>query len=515
MRPFTGWVMRFVRGRKLALGAGLFGITAVASAAIVLPNLFPFPNQTGLVSSYNVNGPIDETTKNPFFQSLGTNGRSCGTCHLASDAFGLSTDSIRRTFYKTQGRDPMFAAVDGANCPGDSSTDAAAHSLLLNNGLIRIAMQVPANAQFHISVYRDPYGCAIVSDPSTGAQTVSVYRRPLPTTNLRYLSAIMFDGRETLQPLTSAATFQNNLTADLMHQSIDATMIHAQAGAAPTIEQQTAIVNFELGLSSAQMLDYRAGLLNRHGALGGPVSLSGQPYYPGTNDALGADPHGEAFNSSSFTLYSAWEGAGGNSSSGRFDDQTAEYRRKIAAGEKLFNTHPVTISNVRGLNDNAALAAALGTTLPIGPFQGFCTTCHDTPNVGNHSLPLALDIGTGHDPSVEHDPLIANGVSQLNFPDLPIFQITGCPDPFADPTQNSAPYVILTTDPGKGLVSGLCSDVARTKGPVLRGLAARAPYFHNGAARNLKELIEFYNLRFQMNLTSQEKDELIAFLNSL
>jgi cytochrome c peroxidase len=116
---------------------------------------------------------------------------------------------------------------------------------------------------------------------------------------------------------------------------------------------------------------------------------------------------------------------------------------------------------------------------------------------------------------VESDPLIANGVSQLSFPDLPIFKITGCPNPFQDPSQPVTPYVILTTDPGKGLVTGLCSDVSRTKGPILRGLAARAPYFHNGAASNLTELIEFYNQRFQMNLTRDEKQELIAFLNSL
>jgi hypothetical protein len=181
--------------------------------------------------------------------------------------------------------------------------------------------------------------------------------------------------------------------------------------------------------------------------------------------------------------------------------------RTIAAGEKLFNTRALTISNVRGLNDNAALAKALGTTVPIPPFQGSCTTCHDSPNVGNHSLPLALDIGTGHDPTVESDPLIANGVTQLSFPDLPIFSITGCPNPFADPQQpTTTPYVIFTTDPGKSLISGLCGDVGRTKGPILRGLAALAPYFHNGAARDLSELVDFYDQRFQMNLTREEKE---------
>ena len=61
----------------------------------------------------------------------------------------------------------------------------------------------------------------------------------------------------------------------------------------------------------------------------------------------------------------------------------------------------------------------------------------------------------------------------------------------------------------------MCSDVNRVKGPVLRGLAARAPYFHNGAAQNLDQLLNFYNQRFQMNLTDDEKIELEAFLNSL
>jgi hypothetical protein len=438
-----------------------------------------------------------------FFQSLGSNGRSCGTCHLASDGFGLGVSSVREKFAATHGNDPLFASIDGANCPTGTSNDRASHSLLLKSGLIRIFLPVPANAQYQIQAERDPYGCAVVTDESTGVQTVSVYRRPLPTTNLRFLSSVMFDGRETIQPLTSAATFQQNLQTDLLQQAIDATLTHAQAAEPPTLAQQTAIVNFELGLNSAQSLDFRAGWLNFAGALGGPLNLSNQAYYPGTNDSLGADPEGNAFNSTAFTIFADWE------------TSPDPMRRKIAAGEKLFNTRALTISNVRGLTDNAALAKALGTTVPIAPFAGTCTTCHDAPNVGNHSLPLALDIGTGHDPVAESDPLIANGLSQLSVPDLPVYRITGCPNPFQVPGQPVAPYVIFTTDPGKGLVSGLCSDMVRTKGPILRGLASRAPYFHNGAARNLNELLEFYNQRFQMNLTDEEKEQFSAFLNSL
>ena len=494
------------RARKCLAVAAFLGLGGALSATVI-PNLFPFLDPTGVVSTYNVNGPIRED--GPFFQSLGTNGRSCGTCHGASDAMGLSVRNVKLRYALTRGRDPLFASFDGANCPNGSAGNPADHSLLLKGGLIRIPLTLPANVQFTIKAIRDPYGCAIVPDPSTGRPTVSVYRRPLPTTNLRFLSTLMFDGRESITlPLNNQATFQANLTADLMQQSIDATLTHAQAVKAPTVAQQQAIVDFELGLFSAQLADDRAGLLEINGAEGGAYNLSNQSYYPGTNDSLGSDPQGGTFDSAAFTTFDAW--AHPASTWNPFEQYRAAARKKIAAGETLFNTRALTISNVRGLNDNGALG-----TVPIGPFQGTCTTCHDAPNIGDHSLPLPLDIGTGHDLTNETDPLIANAISQLDFPDVPVYEITGCPNPFAGSSPSAAPYVIYTTDPGKGLISGLCSDVNRVKGPVLRGLAARAPYFHNGAAQNLSQLLDFYNQRFQMNLTDEEKSDLIAFLNSL
>ena len=74
---------------------------------------------------------------------------------------------------------------------------------------------------------------------------------------------------------------------------------------------------------------------------------------------------------------------------------------------------------------------------------------------------------------------------------------------------------MLFRSPGKALVTGQCSDFNRIKGPVLRGLAARAPYFHNGAAANLREVVNFYDQRFSMQLTTEQKSALVAFLNSL
>ena len=107
------------------------------------------------------------------------------------------------------GRGPDFRASDGANCPSaDVSTLAAAtsaYSQLLNHGLIRMTVPVPANAEFSIVSINDPYQC-----PETTASQPALYRRPLPSTNLKFLNGIMWDGREP----------------DLQTQAMDATLVH-------------------------------------------------------------------------------------------------------------------------------------------------------------------------------------------------------------------------------------------------------------------------------------------------
>ena len=170
----------------------------------------------------------------------------------------------------------------------------------------------------------------------------------------------------------------------------------------------------------------------------------------------------------------------------------------MARGEEIFNTHPLLITNVGGLNDELSQPVINGT----------CTTCHDAPNIGNHSLPLPLEIGTSRSAQFETEPQIQAALSQLSMPDLPVFQIV-CNE------GQDAGEITYTSDPGKATLTGLCTDVGRGKGPILRGLAARAPYFHNGAAATLDEVVEFYNDRFQMKLADQEKRDLVNFLKSL
>jgi cytochrome c peroxidase len=101
------------------------------------------------------------------------------------------------------------------------------------------------------------------------------------------------------------------------------------------------------------------------------------------------------------------------------------------------------------------------------------------------------------------------GVGDLNSPldvsYLPVFTL-----------ENETTHEIkATTDPGRALITGLWKDVGRLKGPILRGLASRAPYFHNGSANSLGDVLDFYDKRFSIGLTPLEKKDLIAFLSVL
>ena len=59
------------------------------------------------------------------------------------------------------------------------------------------------------------------------------------------------------------------------------------------------------------------------------------------------------------------------------------------------------------------------------------------------------------------------------------------------------------------------SPPGKFKVPGLRGLAARAPYFHNGTATTLMDVVNFYDQRFNMLLSNDEKADLVAFMNTL
>jgi cytochrome c peroxidase len=348
--------------------------------------------------------------------------------------------------------------------------------------LFRIALAVPVTRDFDVVSVSNPYGCG-----ETGV--ISMYRRPLPATNLKFLSTVMFDGRESsVQTGTtpiSSSNYPQALLDDLAHQSLDATLGHAQGLLpGPTAAQQQAIVAFEMGLATAQSEDHGAGDLGAQGAYGGPTSISHQGFYIGTNDPVGLDPANPVpfkFSTNIFSLFDAWKNAGN------------PHRAAIARGQAIFNTRTFTITGVGGLNGNTF---SDGVTAPQTIVSG-CAICHDTPNAGNHSVSAPLDIGVA-------DPPGGNNVLDTSY--LPVIKI--CQRP-------GVTTCVETTDPGRAMITGKFADIGRVKGPILRGLAARAPYFHNGSAQTLGDVVDFYDSRFQIGFTAQEKSDLAAFLDSL
>ena len=62
---------------------------------------------------------------NPFFASLGTNGRTCATCHDQASGWSI-TPAMLQARFAANPADPIFALVDGAVSPrADVSTLAA------------------------------------------------------------------------------------------------------------------------------------------------------------------------------------------------------------------------------------------------------------------------------------------------------------------------------------------------------------------------------------------------------
>ena len=431
-------------------GLVISGFTACGGGAATQPVTVTAPQTTFQQTSPNSSGSVETfsreqiDTTNPFFAKLGTNDRTCASCHVASNGWSITPADLQQRFQSSQGTDPVFRAIDGANCPSDDvstlQAETAAYSLLLNSGLIRMSLPVPANAEFSIVSITDPYQC-----PETTVTQPALYRRPLPATNLKFLNGIMWDGREP----------------DLQTQAKDATLLHTQTANAPTDAQLRQIVDLESSLFTAQSVDNLAGDLTAQGANGGPVFLSSQPFSAGINSGAGFDPN-------VFTLYTSWANASG---------ANAASQQSVARGEMLFNNFPMTISLVPGFTDVQGQTQIVGT----------CTSCHNAPNVGSDSSFALMNIGTG-----SPKPNLPSYVIQCN-----------------DGTQ------LATTDPGRAMITGKCADIGKFKVPGLRGLAARPPYFHNGTAATLMDVINFYDQRFNMLLTDDEKSDLAAFMATL
>jgi hypothetical protein len=185
-----------------------------------------------------------------------------------------------------------------------------------------------------------------------------------------------------------------------------------------------------------------------------------------TADGAGGGPEalaapGPGTSTRAFTIFDAWASLPPSS------DARTQARRAIAAGQDIFNTRNLGVSGLT------------------------CGTCHNRPNVGSQSGQVFFNTD------------VANGTRRP--PDLPLYTL------LCLPTQT----IVRTTDPGRALVTGRCGDIGSFKVPALRGVAARPPFFHDGSAATLRDVVRFYDDLFQARLQPAEMDALIAFLQAL
>ncbi|MBA2541936.1 MAG: hypothetical protein H0V17_19985 [Deltaproteobacteria bacterium] len=521
--------MTLASAPNCAVGAFGLNTTSTAGSASAKPggcNHRSFPNAIGTSQTATENGACIDLN-NAFFTAFNPgNGRSCGTCHKITDGWTISKDTANYLFDHSNGNNPLFRLNDGANSPnacvasGGCPTVAqkrVAYSQLLKYGNIRVGIGLPANADFTLVSVNDPYGFA-------SAAEFSMFRRPMPSSNIKYLSAVMWDTRESVGPHVGynpngtdpqpavdpndpATTLLNQLwlagnndwqrfainIRGLFNQSNAATVGHAQ-GPVLTTAQRNAVVSLEVNKFSAQNHDQGAGPLYQplYGAYGGPEPLAttnywapaansdSTQYFAGINDPLGFNPTGAPFNTLVFQNYSSSAWAGTNPS-----------RLSIQRGQNLFNnlngSFTIVISDVGGINGPFDPQPGAPGALPNN-IGGACTTCHDSPNLGHHSFPKqhalcasgftcngGLEIGLVSAPTVTTRPNVVNA-------DFPTYTFRRTIDG----------RTITVTDPGRALISGKFEDMGKFKGPILRTLASRAPYMHNGSLATLKDVIAFY-----------------------
>jgi hypothetical protein len=464
-----------------------------------LPMFVTFPDSTGELMVLNNDGAI-RTSDHAFFDAKGVNGRACVTCHQPSAAMSLAAAEVRDRWKETAGKDPVFAAIDGSNCPTLPQTERSSHSLLLDRGLFRIYLPWPAagvHPDFSIEVVRDPTGCN--TDPQLGLQsahpTISVYRRPRVVGNMKYVlgneQAVNSDPNALTPVFASLAADGRDQT--LAQQANDAMHAHEQLGAALSPAELKQILEFESQVYVAQTSDKVGGDLAEVDGPLGAWSL-GRNKVPGNQIADDA-------NLSPIFLDAKYWAAPPLSG---IRTAASDFRQSVARGNAIFTSRTFSL---------------VGTANHVGPHgtsatTGTCASCHNAAFAGSSTSQQAMDVGTT---VVSYAPNAAPDLNALNALDpaareLPLFKITCNKDAAPHPYLGRVSY---TTDPGRALVTGKCSDVGSIVTQQFRGLSARAPYFSNGSAKTLREVVDYYDTRFDIHLTATEKQDLTNFLSVL
>ena len=176
-----------------------------------------------------------------------------------------------------------------------------------------------------------------------------------------------------------------------------------------------------------------------------------------------------------------------------------------AARESIARGHDVFMFRTFWIRDSMHL-----NTVGLGnPAKRTCSTCHGMHMTGLDTANGWMDIGTTNLPWAKEEP---QNPWNSRKPELPLFKLTCkagvAPHPYLGRT-------IYTQDPGRALISGKCNDIGTIVIQQIRGLSGRAPYFSNGSASDLRVVVDFYDRRFNIGYSEQEKTDLINFLSVL
>ena len=317
-------------------------------------NLEAVGNSAGVAETFHTSGVIDRT--NPFFQNMGTNGRTCETCHDSRSAWTTSAKVMTDLFESTAGTHPLFVSLHDSGTRPDAPTGniqqkRAAFKTLLDFGVHRFTRTNHVGIDYDVIAVDDPWGWSTVA-------SFSNFRRA--GTNMGNVNRVVSS--------TTTGTPSPTVRAQLEGLMNGATGFHAQTTVPVPVEKRVAGADFMLGLSFAQSIDNVAGPLDAAGARGGPVNLAAEPY-----PVAGR-----------FDLYDAWiDACGDGPGVGSACNTQNRKREQIARGQELFNTLQFQVSGVAGLNDALGIPA-LTTT---------CNGCHRAKNIGGSTSVRFMDIG--------------------------------------------------------------------------------------------------------------------------
>src|SRR6185437_15443064 len=281
-----------------------------------------------------------------------------------------------------------------------------------------------------------------------------------PRTGLRYSGNILSDQR----------------ARTLDEQARDALATHIQRTEPLSAAQLQQIIDFETRVYVAQSVDRVGGSLLAGGAEGGPDALAAAK-----PAVLNGPDHPQ------WSEFDSWARTAGHDTTSKAD---RAFRASVMRGVKLFRDRTFLITDSAGLN-----------SMNFGnPTRDSCKFCHNMTRTGMDVAPGQVDLGTTNEPYA--DPA----------PQLPLFKLTCAAD---YPPHPCLGRVIYTHDPGFALTTGRCVDIGKITIQDMRGLAARAPYFSNGSARTLRDIIEYDDRRYSIGLTEQEKQDLTNLLSVL